>query len=237
MTMLCEERLEPSIMFNSLALPPQNSSCEKTIFVAYNSISKELGDNPEDILFTAFDSTGKLSLTFDENDVEDLKSQNILSIQIAAETGLIHILDSYGRIYIVNHEIKAKNMKLGLIFTLDLGLTSFPKSFYVPSNLQGKVQLPMLTSVLTPSGHKLGANVEEFRLKQNLKPKGFLLNVASKEVQLWNLNDQQDRQRRKCKLESSLSFDKDTEILDCAFNDKQNLLVLLYAESFNVSTI
>ena len=55
------------------------------------------------------------------------------------------------------------------------------------------MQLPVLTSVLTPSGHKLGAKVEEFRLKQNLKPKGFLLNVASKEVQLWNLNEQQDK--------------------------------------------
>ena len=38
-------------------------------------------------------------------------------------------------------------------------------------------------------------------------------------------------------MESSLSFDKDAEILDCAFNDKQNLLVLLYANTFNVSTI
>lgn len=95
----------------------------------------------------------------------------------------------------------------------------------------------MLTSVLTPSGHKLGAKVEEFRLKQNLKPKGFLLNVASKEVQLWNLNDQQDKQRRACKLESSLTFDKDAEILDCAFNDKQNLLVLVYAGTYNVSTV
>ena len=95
----------------------------------------------------------------------------------------------------------------------------------------------MTTSVLTPSGYKLGANVEEFRIKQNLKPKGFLLNVASKEVQLWNLNEQQDKTRMKCKLESSLTFDKTNEILDCAFNDKQNLLVLLYANTFNVSTV
>ena len=103
--------------------------------MAYSSIGKEMGDNPDDILFSAFDATGELSLTFDENDIEDLKSQNILQVQVAAETGLIHILDSYGRIYIVNHEIKARNMRLGLIFTLDLGLTSFPKSFYVPSYL------------------------------------------------------------------------------------------------------
>ena len=40
----------------------------------------------------------------------------------------------------------------------------------------------MTTSTLTPSGYKLGANVEEFIIKQNLKPKGFLLNVASKEI-------------------------------------------------------
>ena len=29
MITLCEERLEQSILFNSLALPPQNSTCEK----------------------------------------------------------------------------------------------------------------------------------------------------------------------------------------------------------------
>ena len=41
----------------------------------------------------------------------------------------------------------------------------------------------------------------------------------------------------KCKLESSLTHESGTEILDCAFNDKQNLLVLLYANTFNISTI
>ena len=46
--------------------------------MAYSSIGKEMGDNPDDILFAAFDATGELSLTFDENDIEDLKSQNIL---------------------------------------------------------------------------------------------------------------------------------------------------------------
>ena len=85
-----------------------------------------MGECPEEILFTVFDHSGKISLTFDENDVDGLKSENILSIQVAGETGLIHVLNSYGHIYIVNHEIKAKNTKLGLIFTLDLGLTSFP---------------------------------------------------------------------------------------------------------------
>ena len=51
------------------------------------------------------------------------------------------------------------------------------------------------------------------------------------------MNEQQDRPNMKCKLESSLTFDKSAEILDASFNDKQNFLVLLHANSFNISTI
>ena len=103
---------------------------------------------------------------------------------------MIHILDKDGKVFIVNHEIKKKNNEGGLIFVLDLGLSSDPMKFFIPSQLQGRLQLPMVGSVLTPSGNKLSANVEQFRIKNNLKPKGFLLNVSSREVQLWNLTDQ-----------------------------------------------
>ena len=170
------------MLFNSLAVPPPNATNEKTLTVAYNRNDKEMSGDMTDVIFTAFDSTGKQNLTFTESDVEDLKREDIIEIQVGPETGLIHVLDTNGHVYIVNHEIKRQNNKGGLIFTLDLKLASTPRKFFLPSNLQGKLQLPLIGSVLTPSGHKLGAKAEQFRIKNNLKPRDFLLGISSQEV-------------------------------------------------------
>jgi hypothetical protein len=52
----------------------------------------------------------------------------------------------------------------------------------------------------------LGLKVEEFCLQKNLMPSGFLLNVNENAVQLWNFDDQQDKNRMSCKLESHLKL-------------------------------
>ena len=103
--------------------------------VAYNSCDKEADEDSSDILFAAFDAAGTQSVVFTESDVEDLARENIMQVAVGPESGLIHVMDTDGRIYIINHEIKLKNQTGGLIFTLDLGLSSNPKTFYLPSNL------------------------------------------------------------------------------------------------------
>ena len=86
--------------------------------------------------------------------------------------------------------------------------------------------------------------MEEFCLEHNLMPSGFLINVSEHAVQLWNFDDirssleqyQKDKKRLKSKLESQVTFLSREEITDCAFNDKQNLLVIFH-KNFSVSAI
>ena len=72
-------------------------------------------------------------------------------------------------------------------------------------------------------------------------PSGFLVTVNSNCVQLWNFDDHQDKKRHHCRLESQVEFatsesNSDMEIIDCAFNDKQNILLLVH-KNLEVSTI
>ena len=108
---------------------------------------------------------------------------------------------------------------------------------FLPTQLQGKLQLPIKVGTL-------GTKVEEFCLELNLMPSGFLINVSEHAVQLWNFDDirssleqyQKDKKRLKSKLESQVTFSSREEISDCAFNDKQNLLVIFH-KNFTVSAI
>ena len=52
----------------------------------------------------------------------------------------------------------------------------------MPSTLQGKVQLPIRIG-------SLGTEVEQFCLKKNLMPSGFLVTVTERAIQLWNFDD------------------------------------------------
>ena len=103
----------------------------------------------------------------------------------------------------------------------------------MPTSLQGKLQLPIRVG-------SLGPEVEQFCLQRNLMPSGFLVTVTSHSVQLWNFDDHQDKKRQRCRLESQVVFTSpdsiEGEIVDCAFNDKQNLLVLVH-KNFVVSAI
>ena len=78
--LLCRERVELEVQFDSLAVPPPHGTNEKTLTVAYNKHREDRKTNPTEIVFTAFDVTGKQSLTFTESDVEGLKSGNILQV-------------------------------------------------------------------------------------------------------------------------------------------------------------
>lgn len=67
-------------------------------------------------------------------------------------------------------------------------------------------------------------------------PSGFLLNIASHAVQLWNFDDQQDKKRMRCRLESELRFKACEAVTFCSFSEKQNLLVIIH-ENASVSAI
>ena len=67
-------------------------------------------------------------------------------------------------------------------------------------------------------------------------PSGFMLSVNVNLVQLWNFDDQQDKNRMSCKLESQVKLPAKDAITNCAFNDKRNLLVLLHS-NWSVSAI
>ena len=58
--------------------------------MAYNRSDKDFRGDSTDIVFTAFDVTGRHSYTFTESDVEDLKRENIIEVRVGPETGLIH---------------------------------------------------------------------------------------------------------------------------------------------------
>ena len=120
-------------------------------------------------------------------------------------------------VYILNKTLakdlnsRSPSQRGGLIFVLDTEVLSPPSMVlggafrvFVPSSLQGKLQLPMRVG-------SLGVKVEEFCLQKNLMPSGFLIVVHQRGVQLWNFDAQQDKTRMKCKLESQLVFNKNAE--------------------------
>jgi len=82
----------------------------------------------------------------------------------------------------------------------------------------------------------LGPEVEEFCLKKNLMPSGFLITTTQLAVQLWNFDDHQDKKRLKCRLESQLVFSEIEAIRDCSYNKKQNILLLLH-KNFSLTTV
>ena len=112
-----------------------------------------------------------------------------------------------------------------MIFVLDADIESpiaaTSLSLYLPSNLQGKLQLPIRVG-------SLGPKVEQFCLDRNLMPSGFLLNVTELAIQLWNFDDLQDKKRLRCRLESMVTFAGQEAIACSAFNEKQNLLIVLH---------
>ena len=67
-------------------------------------------------------------------------------------------------------------------------------------------------------------------------PSGFLLNITSQAVQLWNFDDRQDKKRLRCKLESEMRFIDREGVMDCSFSEKQNLLVIFH-QNMSVSAI
>ena len=68
-------------------------------------------------------------------------------------------------------------------------------------------------------------------------PSGFLLNVTSQAVQLWNFDDRQDKKRLRCKLESEMRFAVPKEgIMDCSFCEKQNLLIIFH-QNMSISAV
>ena len=77
-----------------------------------------------------------------------------------------------------------------MIFVLDTDFQGAGRSLnlFLPTYLQGKLQLPMRVG-------SLGPKVEEFCLQRNLMPSGFLVTVTDRGVQLWNFDDQQDKKR------------------------------------------
>ena len=67
-------------------------------------------------------------------------------------------------------------------------------------------------------------------------PSGFLINVTEHSIQLWNFDDQQDKKRLRCKLESEVQFVNTEGVMNVSFNDKQNLLIIFH-RNYSISTI
>lgn len=127
-------------------------------------------------------------ITFTTADLPTLR--RIEQVQICRDTKLVYVLAESIRsrnqrahhVYILNAALAAElhgrdpSQRGGLIFVLDIDSEGNapqvpPLNLFVPSTLQGKIQLPVRVG-------SLGTEVEQFCLKKNLMPSGFLVTLT-----------------------------------------------------------